>query len=320
MSGSASGRDKQAAVVLVNCAIGGELGVVRDALTRSLNTPTVLIEHTDLVSTPMSLDLNTGLLNVDGCRVRPAVVWARHSSAGAIMAQAQPPGSVKLLDAASWAGLLSQVAASTTATLPGSTPAAPAQLVDAVRVGVKTPRTVFTTDVIEGVQLMGTQRVIVKTPDFRLFEPDPRNWPACLPMIIDRDAVTDGGADGARPFVVQEYIAHARELRIYYLNGGICAFEVSKPEPASLWRDPASVTVTRTGCPPLAAEAVRKLCARWNLRYGAFDLLVSHAGEPVFLEVNPDGDWLWYERKARWHGVSFMAAVMVYEMFVRVTS
>lgn len=318
MLGPASTHDEQAAVVLVNCATGSELEVVRDALTRSLSTPTLLIRHTDLAAIPIWFDLSTGLLNVGGCKVRPAVVWARHSSACAMVAQAQPDGSMGLLDAASWCLFLQQVAASTAAALPGNTPAAQGQLVDARRLGVRTPRTVFTTDVVAAVRLIGTRRVVVKTPDFRLFESDPRNWPPCLPTIIDKDTVTGGWAFGARPVVVQEYVAHARELRIYYLNGGICAFEVRKPEPSSPWTDPGSVAVRRADCPQAAAEAVRALCATWNLRYGAFDLLVSRTGEPVFLEVNPDGDWLWYERKARWHGVSFMAAVMVHELYVRV--
>jgi hypothetical protein len=62
---------------------------------------------------------------------------------------------------------------------------------------------------------------------------------------------------------------------------------------------------------------VRTLCAAWGLRYGAFDLLVTSTGEIVFLEANPDGDWLWFEHKAGWHGVSFLAAVMVRELFLR---
>jgi hypothetical protein len=139
-------------------------------------------------------------------------------------------------------------------------------------------------------------------------------------VIIDRTAVPGDRGTADHPVVVQEYVAHARELRIYYLDGGICAFAVVKSEPAVMWTDPASVTVTRVDCPPVAAAAVRTLCTAWGLRYGAIDLLVTHTGEVVFLEANPDGDWLWYERKARWHGVSFMAAVMVRELFVRSTS
>jgi hypothetical protein len=321
MSGQAKSHHGEAAVVLVSCAGGRELEVVRDALTNSLNTPTVLVTPANLASTAMWFNLNTGLLDVDGRRVRPAVVWVRHSSPGAMVAQAQPTGSVTPLDATSWCRLLEQVSASTNAALPGSAiVGSGSQLMDAGRLGVNVPRTVVTTDVIAGVRQMTTPTVIVKIPDFRLHEPNRQTWPAYSPKIIDRDAVAGDTAAGGRPVVVQEYVAHARELRVYYLNGGICAFGIHKREPSSLWTDPAGVTVSRADCPEDAEKAVRTLCAAWNLRFGAFDLLVSNTGELVFLEANPDGDWLWFERKARWHGVSFMAAVMVRELFVQGTS
>lgn len=312
-------------VVLVNCAGGPELEIVRNALTGPLETPTVLIRQGDIPSTPMALDVDTGLLDIAGRRVRPAVVWVRHGSACALLAQARPAGSVTPLQAESWSGFLRQVAATASSALPGGTVVGPGQLAQAHRLGVRIPRTVITNDVPAGAREVGAPTVMVKTPDFRLFEPDRRNWPACLPSVgaaaasSTSPAAVATAADG-RPVVVQEYVAHARELRVYHLDGGICAFEVRKPDPSSPMTDPDSVTVTRVDCPRPAADAVRTLCAAWDLRYGAFDLLVSDTGEPVFLEANPDGDWLWFERKARWHGVSFMAAVMVRELFVRSAS
>ncbi|MFD7256067.1 hypothetical protein [Streptomyces sp. NPDC059874] len=333
--GNAEGHDGKPVVVLVNCAGGPELEIVRNALTGPLETPTVLIRQGELPSTPMALDVDTGLLDVAGRRVRPAVVWVRHGSSCAMLAQARPAGSVTPLQAESWSGFLRQVAGAATTALPGGTVVGPGQLAEAHRLGVKTPRTVITNDVPAGARRVGAPTVMVKTPDFRLFEPDRRNWPACLPSVVGREAVPQGlgaaraaeapgsaaaPAGDGRPVVVQEYVAHARELRVYHLDGGICAFEVRKPDPSSPMTDPDSVTVTRVDCPRPAADAVRTLCAAWDLRYGAFDLLVSDTGEPVFLEANPDGDWLWFERKARWHGVSFMAAVMVRELFVRSTS
>ncbi|MGW6706512.1 hypothetical protein ACWGDE_16685 [Streptomyces sp. NPDC054956] len=312
-------------MVLVNCAGGRELEIVRDALTGPLETPTVLVRQDELASTPMALDVDTGLLDVAGIRVRPAVVWVRHASACALVAQARPAGSMTPLRAESWSGFLRQVASAADVALPGGTVVGSGQLVEARRLGVRTPRTVVTNDVAAGAREVGAPTLVVKTPDFRLFEPERRNWKACLPAVVGREAVARGpggiaAAVGERPVVVQEYVAHTRELRVYHLDGGICAFEVTKPDPSSLMTDPESVTVTRVECPRRAADAVRTLAAAWNLRYGAFDLLVSETGEPVFLEANPDGDWLWFERKARWHGVSFMAAVMVRELFVRSTS
>jgi hypothetical protein len=324
-------------VVLVDCAGGRELEIVREILTGPLETPTILIRQADLHSTPMALDVDTGLLDVAGQRVRPAVVWVRHAAACALVAQAEPAGSVTPLQAAAWSGFLQQVASTATTALPGSTLVGPGQLAQARRLGVRTPRTVVTNHVPTGTRGLGTPSVIVKTQDFRLFEPDRRNWSRWLPSVIGPDPVPGGHPvaddplvghpvvshpdvgrpDVGHPVVVQEYLGGARELRVYHLGGGICAFEVDKPDPSSLMTDPGSVTVRRVSCPPAAADAVRALCAAWNLRYGAFDLLVPDTGEPVFLEANPDGDWLWFERRARWHGVSFMAAVMVRELFLR---
>jgi hypothetical protein len=33
----------------------------------------------------------------------------------------------------------------------------------------------------------------------------------------------------------------------------------------------------------------------FGLNFGCFDILVTKAGEPVFLEMNPNGQWLWVE-------------------------
>lgn len=293
----------KATVVLVDRTSGGELAAVRDALS-ALNTPAIILQHHDFETVPLGLDVGTGLLHVDGEAVRPAVVWVRHSSGCALQAGARTGP----LRAAAWSGFLAQLAESAGARLPGTAPTGTGQVAGAARLGVRTPRTVVT----NGGCRLPEGKLIVKTPDFRLYEPDREKWASCLP------AVSHDPPGGLRewPAVVQEYVEHARELRVYHMNGGICAFEVRKPEPSSLWTDPATVTVARVDCPEPAEKVVRTLCAAWGLRYGAFDLLVTAAGEPVFLEANADGDWLWYERKARWHGVSFMAAVMVRELFV----
>jgi hypothetical protein len=319
-SGLATGAPTESAVVLASGAGGGEFASVHNALTDSLSTPAVLIRQEDFASIHISLELETGILEVAGYRIRPAVAWARHSSACTMAAQARPTGALSSLGATSWADFIRHITESALAALPGTTPPAPGQLTDATRLGIRTPRTMVTTDIAAGVKYMTTPRVLIKTPDFRLYEPDSRAWQMHWPRIINRDAMPDNQEACGRPIMVQEYVDHVYELRVYYLNGGICAFAVRKPGPSSPWTDPGSVDVTRVDCPPDAAEVVRALCNEWRLSYAAFDLLVTQSGETVFLEANRDGDWLWYERKARWHGVSFMAAVMVRELFAQVTA
>jgi hypothetical protein len=329
---ASGGTGKQAATpvaLLVDCAGGREFEVVHRLLAGPLRTPTLLLRRADLSSSAMTLDVSAGVLEVAGRRVRPAVAWIRHSSGGALLAGARPAEAMTPLRAGAWSAFLRQVGATAQAVLPGNDLTGPGQLADAARLGVRTPRTLVTNDVSAGVGLLGTPQVIVKTQDFRLLEPDRAAWPELLPAVVEGRGAATASAPGTaaeapaapgHPVVVQEYLPDARELRVYHLDGGVCAFEVEKPSPASPWTDPGSVTVTRTDCPPAAAAVVAALCAAWRLRYGAFDLLVGGSGEPVFLEANPDGDWLWFERRARWHGVSFMAAVMVRELFIRSTS
>lgn len=309
--------DGRSVVVLVNCVGGGELAVVRDILVTAHHIPTVLIERGQLESLSVTLDLDTGLLDVHGVLVRPAVVWIRHGAAGALLAHHGPAGGLTPLDADSWLRLFNRMAESAVVGLPGAAPLGTAQLGAAKRLGVRVPNTVVTTDVRAAAGRLAASRIIVKLPDFRLFEPDRRRWAGCAPMVLDRSSVTGAEVPGGRPVVVQEFVPHVRELRVYYLNGAIAAFEVRKSAPSSQWTASGDAGVTQVDCPPSVIDAVRLLGTAWKLRYGAFDLLVVPGGEPVFLELNADGDWLWYERKARWHGISFMAAVMVHELYVR---
>lgn len=307
-------RGIRSAVVLVNGPGGGELRAVHDILTGVLRIPSVLLESTGFGTAAVSVDPETGVLTAGGRRVRPAVLWARHCAPSTLAARAVPA-----VAAAAWSGALTLLAAAAGTTLPGAAPfgttpagAAPAgtaQLRDARRLGVRVPRTVVTTDLAAAGPL-GSPRVIVKIPDFRLVEPDPRRWGPYLPAVLDAGALPGHRTPPGCPVVLQEYVPHTAELRVYVVDGTLCAFRVGKRTPAALWTDPAGVTVTRVDCPPAAAAAVRLLAAAWGLRYAAFDLLVTDREEVVFLEANPDGDWLFFERRAGWHGLSLLAAFL----------
>jgi glutathione synthase/RimK-type ligase-like ATP-grasp enzyme len=48
--------------------------------------------------------------------------------------------------------------------------------------------------------------------------------------------------------------------------------------------------------PDEVTTQLRQLMKRLDLNYGAVDMLVTDAGEHIFLEVNPGGEWTWMER------------------------
>ncbi|MFN2444382.1 MAG: alpha-L-glutamate ligase, partial [Vicinamibacterales bacterium] len=44
------------------------------------------------------------------------------------------------------------------------------------------------------------------------------------------------------------------------------------------------------------ADACRRLVASYGLMFGAIDLIVDATGEYYFLELNPNGQWVWVQQ------------------------
>ncbi|MCK2220386.1 hypothetical protein MF672_042275 [Actinomadura sp. ATCC 31491] len=312
-------------VVLADRAARGEFAALQAALHR-LGVPTVRLDAAHAAAPPAGRDggprgrhdslgltitldggsPDSGLLTMDGRRFRPSVVWARGPMPREIPGAPGPAGP--LISADSWAALVGQLAVLAPAALPGPRAGRLAQLAGAAAAGVRTPRTIVTTDPAAAAALPG-DRLVVKVLDEHFVETAPGRLVGLLPEIVDRDALVRRPPPGF-PMIVQEYVEHDLELRVYYLAGDLRAFAVAKPAPDALWRDPAGVSVRATPVPPRAAAAVRRLARDWGLAFGAFDLLLA-AGDVVFLEVNADGDWRWFEARAGTRAVTAAAASMV---------
>jgi hypothetical protein len=206
-------------------------------------------------------------------------------------------------------------------------PALLTQLMLAERSRVLVPRTIITTDLASARSAFGCPRLVVKAVGEHFVEARPGRLTGVFATIVDQDEppapyssdvfdLSGFGYDAlpaaSLPVVVQEYIEHEAELRVYYVAGEVHAFEVSKDSPAAPWTSPERVRV-RPVAPPAAVEvATRVLAAAMSLCFGAFDFLVRD-GAPVFLEVNPDGDWRWAERESRTTAVTHAAARMLAE-------
>jgi hypothetical protein len=314
------------AVVLVDGSACRELKAVQSVLVGALDTPTLRITGGDLPSLRACLELGGGVLDIDGRRVRPTVAWIRNASARFISANGVGPAAARPLSVESWSNFLTQIAAVAAVAIPGREPGHVAALVDAARLGVSTPRTVVAVGAghpadanrVEGAgRRAGAAKTVVKALGPHFFGPSRDPTDGYFAQVVNGSGDLPEWVDDRTPVLAQEYVEHVEEFRVYYLNGAICAFVVDKPSPASIWTAPERVRVSQAACPARLVEVVRTLAAAWHLTFGAFDLLVTPHGEPVFLEVNTDGDWLWFERKARWGGVTFMAAAMLRELHVR---
>jgi glutathione synthase/RimK-type ligase-like ATP-grasp enzyme len=52
-----------------------------------------------------------------------------------------------------------------------------------------------------------------------------------------------------------------------------------------------------------------------NLRFGAIDFILDESGEYVFLEINPNGQWAWIERKTGYKISSEIVNLLVNETY-----
>jgi hypothetical protein len=170
------------------------------------------------------------------------------------------------------------------------------QLMLAERHQIAVPRTVITTDPGQARSILQGSRVVVKALPGHFVEATPGRLTEVFPAVGRPPGPASGPRPGP-PLIVQEFVEHDAELRVYYVAGQVHGFEVSKDTPADVWLAEDRVSVRSVDPPPRVVSATRLLAGAMQLSYGAFDFLLR-AGVPVFLEVNPDGDWRWFEIKA----------------------
>ena len=103
------------------------------------------------------------------------------------------------------------------------------------------------------------------------------------------------------PVVFQELIPKARELRVAWVagepfTGALDASGTSRGQ--TDWRRaaPEECRWQRGELPAEVSRGLRSLMSELGLAFGAIDLICTPAGEHVFLEVNPAGEWGMLER------------------------
>lgn len=102
------------------------------------------------------------------------------------------------------------------------------------------------------------------------------------------------------PTLLQEYVEKDHELRVTIIGEHTfcCRIDSQSDEAAATdWRraDPFELPHQIVPLDAVVERALRAMMDAHGLLYGAFDLIVTPSGETVFLELNPNGQWLWIE-------------------------
>jgi hypothetical protein len=177
------------------------------------------------------------------------------------------------------------------------------QLQLAAELGFEIPPTLITTDrdaLLEFHRRHGG-RIIDKMPSV-LFPLD-RNGPIFryTQLVSTRDI---GYASRVRhaPMLFQAYVEKRFELRITVVGGRVLACEIHSQATNHTrddWRryDHAHTPHRVHRLPPEEEARCLALVSRLGLRFGAIDMVVTPDGRYVFLEINPNGQWLWIEQQ-----------------------
>lgn len=326
-------------IVLLSRSCDAELTAVTGLLGKA-GIRVARINADELESAGLLIDPGRRAFLRDGRWLAPTVVWKRHFAARAIEGSAGPAYDMFLRD--SWRATAGQLAAVSPVAIGMRSPGRLEQLLAAQERQIAIPRTVVTTDPAAAADLLGAElagadlpgadpcgtgrRVLIKAVDEHFVEASPGRLSGVFPVVVSRGEPRSGlpvpglavpglPAPGL-PVMVQEYVEHDAELRVYYVDGRVLGFEVGKETAADPWLAPGRVTARHADLPRAVVVAVRALAEDFCLRYGAFDFLVR-AGTPVFLEVNTDGDWLWAERRARTTTVTAAVARMLCDLHRR---
>lgn len=117
---------------------------------------------------------------------------------------------------------------------------------------------------------------------------------------------------------LQNYIQKAFELRITVIDNHVFACKIDSQKMAKEsgkidWRQglDCGMIHSRYELPTNVVDFCRAFLKRFHLNFGCFDFIVTPNGEYVFLECNPNGQWLWIEQETGLEISKYIAETLV---------
>jgi len=172
----------------------------------------------------------------------------------------------------------------------------PLQLAAAVEAGLSIPQTLITNDPEAARQFiagLGFARTIYKT-----FLASEEHWRET--RVLREDELAQLDTVSLAPVIFQEYVAAEADIRVTVTGDRMFATAI-RPGPASyaidFRMDMAAAVFEPTYLPDDVAGKLRALMRSLGLVYGAADFRRTPAGDHVFLEVNPAGEWMFVEER-----------------------
>jgi len=244
----------------------------------------------------LTVHTDTPLVELDRWLLRPLLVWRRHFELAAL--PVDPRTLIGAYTVDQWRSVADWLTsrpdwAHVNPTRSSAHLDRLTQLADAHAFGLRIPRTAVTNR--PGRNRPGGGRCIVKSSGRHLLEPRPGVQHGLFPRPLETSRTSD--VPEPAPVIVQEHMPAETEVRAFLVGERCIAYQVDKLDPAQLWADPDAVVVKRVEVSATLVQRLQALARHWRLQVAAVDLMVVH-GEYVFLEVNVNCDWRWFEHRA----------------------
>lgn len=99
------------------------------------------------------------------------------------------------------------------------------------------------------------------------------------------------------PCYAQERLNLMSEIRVIVFGSRLYSFRLTADKETDDIKQLELENIRHELCDldPVVARKVHQLMSYYNLEFAAIDFAVVDDGEPVFLELNPNGQWLWLQ-------------------------
>jgi glutathione synthase/RimK-type ligase-like ATP-grasp enzyme len=181
------------------------------------------------------------------------------------------------------------------------------QLLRAHAAGLTVPPTLLSNDPAACRRFrddLGARPCAVKPLKGLAMDEDEHFWRTPLTTVLPPGDALDGAE--LAPSVYQPYVDKRLELRCVVIGDRVFAAALHSqehPETRHDWRArPGAarpdVRVAPYTLPSEVADGLRALVRGFGLNFASADMILTPAGEHVFLELNPNGQWLWLQDRA----------------------
>lgn len=98
------------------------------------------------------------------------------------------------------------------------------------------------------------------------------------------------------PVYLQEYIPKQYEVRITIVGDHVFPVRIDTMNQVDWRADYEHHKYSLIDCPGSVKNSCMQMLKDFHIAFGAFDFIVTPDNEWIFLEVNPNGQWLWLEQ------------------------